>query len=89
MSLVLQVVVVPHYPAPLEWFRDDYPAIFTHYGRVVNQSYVDSFINDMVALEAMLECYICSLSIYDLLGGEGIDFLLVAAIGKHKTLNVT
>ena len=44
----------------LEWFWDDHPAIVKHYGRVVNQSYVDSFVKDMVALEAMLEC--CPLS---------------------------
>ncbi len=73
MPWVLQVVVVPHYRAPLEWFRDDQPASFTHYGRVVNQSYVDSLVEDMVALEAMLECCIHFLSICDLLCGEGIN----------------
>jgi hypothetical protein len=85
VSWVLQVVVVPHHCAPLEWFGfgDDHPVIVTHYERAVNQSYVDPFVEDMVALEAMLECCIRFLSICDLLRDEGIDFLLIAAIGKH------
>jgi hypothetical protein len=37
----------------------------------------------MVALEAMLDCCINPLSVCDLLGSEGITFLLFAAIGKH------
>jgi hypothetical protein len=80
---VLQVVVVPHYRAPLEQLRDYHSAFFTHHGRVVNQSYVDSFVKDMVALEAMLECCIHFLSICDLLCSEGITFILIAVIGNH------
>jgi len=37
----------------------------------------------MVALEAMLNCWINPLSVGNLLGGEGIDFFLLATIGKH------
>ena len=37
----------------------------------------------MVALEAMLDCYINPLSVCNLLGSEGINFLLFAVIGKH------
>ena len=80
---MLQVVVGPHYRVPLELLRDYHPAFFTHYGRVVNQPYVDSFVEDMVALEAMLECCIRFLSICDLLCSEGINFVLIATIGKH------
>ena len=80
---MLQEVVVPHYRAPLEWLRDYHSAFFTHYGRVVNQPYVDSFDEDMVALEAMLECCICFLSICDLSCSEGINFVLITTIGKH------
>ena len=80
---MLQVVVVPHYRAPLEWLRDYHSAFFTHYGCVVNQSYVNSFVEDMVALEAMLECCIHFWGICDLLCSEGINFVLIAMIGKH------
>ena len=80
---MLQVVVVPHYCAHLEWLRVYHSAFFTHYGHVVNQSYVDSFVEDMVALEAMLECCIHFLSICDLLCSKGINFVLIATIGKH------
>ena len=83
VSWVLQVGVVPHYRAPLEWLKDYHFAFFTHYGCVVNQPYVDSFVKDMVALEAMLECCIRFLSICDLLCSEGINFILIAMIGKH------
>jgi hypothetical protein len=62
---------------------DDRSAIFTHYGSFVNQSDIKILIKDMVALEAMLDCCINPLSVCNLLGSEGIHFLLFAAIGKH------
>ena len=37
----------------------------------------------MVALEAMLDCCIDPLSIWDLLGSEGINLLLIGTICKH------
>jgi len=84
---VLQVVVGPHYRVPLELLRDYHPAFCTHYGRVVNQPYVDSFVEDMVALEAMLECCIRFLSICDLLCSEGIHFILIAMMFAGVVLN--
>ena len=67
----------------MEWLKDNHPAVFTHYRSLINQPDIDSFIKDMVVLETMLECCINSLSICDLLGSEGINFVLIAMIGKH------
>ncbi len=58
VSRVLEVVVVPQYCTPLRWLRDGHPAVFTHYRSFVNQPDIDSFIKDLVVLEAMLDCCI-------------------------------
>ena len=83
VSMVLQVVVESQNRTPLMWLRDNHSAVFTHYGSFVNQPDIDSFIKDMVVLKAMLECCINSLSVCNLLGSEGINLVLIAAIGKH------
>jgi hypothetical protein len=83
VSRVLQVVVEPQNRTPLQWLGDDHSAIFTHYGSFVNQSDVEILIKDMVALEAMLNCWVNPLSVGNLLGSEGIDFFRFATIGKH------
>jgi hypothetical protein len=58
--------------------EDNHSAVFTHYGNFVNQSYIQIFIKDMVALEAMPECCIESLRVCNLLGSGGINLVLVA-----------
>jgi hypothetical protein len=83
VSGVLQVVVEPQNSTPLQWLGNNHSAVFTHYENFVNQSYIEIFIKDMVALEAMLECCVNSLSVCNLLSCEGINLVLVATIGKH------
>ena len=65
MSRVLEIVVVPHHRTPLEWLGYDQPSFFADTFCVLNELDFQSFINDCVALEAMLKLRIRFLGFSD------------------------
>ncbi len=83
MSRVLEIVVVPHHRAPLEWLGYYQPAFFADTLGVLNKLDFHSFINDCVALKAMFEICIGLLGFCNFCYCQRVYFILVAVICKH------
>jgi hypothetical protein len=65
--------MVPQQCTPLEWFGNYHPTLFAHHMGIINKADFQSFINDWVALEAMLEFAIGFLSLSNFLCGKRED----------------
>jgi hypothetical protein len=78
-----QVVVVPQHCMPLWWFENYHPTLFVHHLGIVIKATFQSFVNDRVALEAMLEFAIGFLRLSNLLCGKREDILFFTPVCKQ------